>query len=293
MLGNDDAMVPFLTHRRRRRGSQTDGLPCRRSTFRLYGGGYSNRLAAAKLRKRALMARLLPTRSLRSGAPRGIRLPAGSASPAKRLKDFLLPAHESTSTYAEAFRSIYAFAVLICPLARDRTPAPTAPCTHSTGKREQCHSSAIARPGLWTGTSPATERRPTAGPRHIVQFHVPRFWKDREARLERDQCWCGSVKTSSPARPPRCFNRAPRRREVVCPLGRKLAALLRRRSTSVQRRTLPAMAGAGRSQFSPANSSSKACYWLRRRPDGRKPLVLRLNARCRPCRRGESRRCRE
>src|SRR5262245_16071624 len=81
-------------------------------------------------------------------------------------------------TYAEAFRSIYA-AVLVT--ARDRTWLDHA-VRAATGNA----SSAIlcdCEAGLdrYVPANEAPDGRPGA----IVQFHVPRFWKDREARLER------------------------------------------------------------------------------------------------------------
>lgn len=81
-------------------------------------------------------------------------------------------------TYAEAFRSIYA-SVLIT--ARDRYWLDTA-VNASTGNA----SSSIlcdCEAGLerYVSESETPDKRPGA----IVQFHVPRFHKDRETRLER------------------------------------------------------------------------------------------------------------
>jgi formylmethanofuran--tetrahydromethanopterin N-formyltransferase len=81
-------------------------------------------------------------------------------------------------TYAEAFRSIYA-SVLIT--ARDRywlDRAMTA-CTGNASSTILCDCEA----GLdrYVPDSETPDKRPGA----IVQFHVPRFHKDREARLER------------------------------------------------------------------------------------------------------------
>jgi formylmethanofuran--tetrahydromethanopterin N-formyltransferase len=81
-------------------------------------------------------------------------------------------------TYAEAFRSIYA-AVLIT--ARDRTWLDHA-------VREACGNASSSilcdcEAGL-DRYVPAGET-PDGRPGAIVQFHVPRFWKDREAKLER------------------------------------------------------------------------------------------------------------
>ncbi len=81
-------------------------------------------------------------------------------------------------TYAEAFRSVYA-SVLIT--ARDRVwlhHAVTA-CTGNASSTILCDCEAG-----WDRDVPATET-PDGRPGAIVQFHVPRFHKDREARLER------------------------------------------------------------------------------------------------------------
>lgn len=81
-------------------------------------------------------------------------------------------------TYAEAFRSIYA-SVLIT--ARDRTwlGHAVAACTGNASSTILCDCEA----GL-DRYVPASET-PDGRPGAIVQFHVPRFHKDREARLER------------------------------------------------------------------------------------------------------------
>ncbi|HEX4608436.1 MAG TPA: formylmethanofuran--tetrahydromethanopterin N-formyltransferase [Urbifossiella sp.] len=81
-------------------------------------------------------------------------------------------------TYAEAFRSIYA-SVLVT--ARDRTWLDHA-VRAATGNA----SSAIlcdCEAGLDVYVNPADT--PDGRPGAVVQFHVPRFWKDREAKLER------------------------------------------------------------------------------------------------------------
>ena len=81
-------------------------------------------------------------------------------------------------TYAEAFRSIYA-SVLIT--ARDRVwlGHAVAACTGNASSTILCDCEA----GL-DRYVPASET-PDGRPGAIVQFHVPRFHKDREARLER------------------------------------------------------------------------------------------------------------
>jgi formylmethanofuran--tetrahydromethanopterin N-formyltransferase len=117
-------------------------------------------------------------------------------------------------TYAEAFRSIYA-AVLIT--ARDRYWLDKA-IQASTGNASSailCDSEA----GL-DRYVPPTET-PDGRPGAIVQFHVPRFHKDREARLERSVLIriCQNVLTCPTAS---AFNVLPAQ-EKWFPLGRKLA----------------------------------------------------------------------
>src|SRR5437764_8925326 len=79
-------------------------------------------------------------------------------------------------TYAEAFRSIYA-AVLIT--ARDRTWLDHAvrACTGNASSTILCDCEA--------GLDHTTDATPDGRPGAVVQFHVPRFHKDREQRLER------------------------------------------------------------------------------------------------------------
>jgi formylmethanofuran--tetrahydromethanopterin N-formyltransferase len=81
-------------------------------------------------------------------------------------------------TYAEAFRSIYA-AVLVT--ARDRYWLDTAvaACTGNASSTILCDCEA----GLDRYVPPA--ETPDGRPGAVVQFHVPRFYKDREQRLER------------------------------------------------------------------------------------------------------------
>ena len=81
-------------------------------------------------------------------------------------------------TYAEAFRSIYA-AVLVT--ARDRTWLDHAvhAATGNASSSILCDCEAGLDRYLGPGDTP--DGRPGA----IVQFHVPRFWKDREQKLER------------------------------------------------------------------------------------------------------------
>ncbi|MFO0797013.1 MAG: formylmethanofuran--tetrahydromethanopterin N-formyltransferase [Gemmataceae bacterium] len=117
-------------------------------------------------------------------------------------------------TYAEAFRSIYA-SVLVT--ARDRTWLDHA-INAATGNA----SSAIlcdCEAGLdrYVDASETPDGRPGA----IVQFHVPRFWKDREAKLERSVLVrvCQNVLTCPTTA---AFNVLPAE-EKWFPLGRKVS----------------------------------------------------------------------
>lgn len=118
-------------------------------------------------------------------------------------------------TYAEAFRSIYA-AILIT--ARDRYWLDKA-INASTGNA----SSSIlcdCEAGLDRYVEPT--ETPDGRPGAIVQFHVPRFWKDRVQRLERTVL----VRVSQnvlPCATTACFNVLPADAENWFPLGRKLA----------------------------------------------------------------------
>jgi formylmethanofuran--tetrahydromethanopterin N-formyltransferase len=117
-------------------------------------------------------------------------------------------------TYAEAFRGIYA-AVLVT--ARDKTWLDHA-VRAATGNA----SSAIlcdCEAGLdrYVPLSETPDGRPGA----ILQFHVPRFWKDREARLERAVLVRVSQNVLT-CPTTACFNVLPAE-EKWFPLGRKLA----------------------------------------------------------------------
>lgn len=86
-------------------------------------------------------------------------------------------------TYAEAFRSIYA-EVLIT--ARDRYWVEQAvqACTGNASSTIMCDCEA----GLshYVGPESVTgESTPDGRPGAVVQFHVPRFWKERDKKLER------------------------------------------------------------------------------------------------------------
>lgn len=117
-------------------------------------------------------------------------------------------------TYAEAFRSIYA-SVLIT--ARDRywLGRAVAACTGNASSTILCDCEA----GLDRYVDPA--ETPDGRPGAVVQLHVPRFYKDREARLERSVLVRVSqnVLTCPTAA---VFNAMPDR-ETWFPLGRKLA----------------------------------------------------------------------
>ncbi|HUR53027.1 MAG TPA: formylmethanofuran--tetrahydromethanopterin N-formyltransferase [Gemmataceae bacterium] len=117
-------------------------------------------------------------------------------------------------TYAEAFRSIYA-AVLVT--ARDRYWLDKAinAATGNASSTILCDCEA----GLdrYVDAAETPDGRPGA----VLQFHVPRFHKDREAKLERSVLVrvCQNVLTCPTAA---CFNAMPER-ETWFPLGRKLA----------------------------------------------------------------------
>lgn len=117
-------------------------------------------------------------------------------------------------TYAEAFRSIYA-AVLVT--ARDRywLDKAVSAATGNASSTILCDCEA----GLdrYLDASETPDGRPGA----VLQFHVPRFHKDRETRLERAVLVrvCQNVLTCPTTA---CFNALPER-ETWFPLGRKLA----------------------------------------------------------------------
>jgi formylmethanofuran--tetrahydromethanopterin N-formyltransferase len=117
-------------------------------------------------------------------------------------------------TYAEAFRSITA-SVLVT--ARDRTWLDHA-VQAATGNA----SSAIlcdCEAGLDVYVDPS--QTPDGRPGAIVQFHVPRFWKDREPKLERSVLVrvCQNVLTCPTTA---AFNVLPAD-EKWFPLGRKVS----------------------------------------------------------------------
>jgi formylmethanofuran--tetrahydromethanopterin N-formyltransferase len=117
-------------------------------------------------------------------------------------------------TYAEAFRSIYA-AVLIT--ARDRywLDQAVAASTGNASSTILCDCEA----GLDRHLDPS--ETPDGRPGAIIQFHVPRFYKDREQRLERSVLVRVSqnILTCPTAS---CFNVLPAE-EKWFPLGRKVS----------------------------------------------------------------------
>ncbi len=117
-------------------------------------------------------------------------------------------------TYAEAFRSIYA-SVLIT--ARDRYWLDRAvnAATGNASSTILCDCEA----GLDRYVEAA--QTPDGRPGAIVQFHIPRFHKDREAKLERSVLVrvCQNVLTCPTTA---CFNVLPAE-EKWFPLGRKLS----------------------------------------------------------------------
>jgi formylmethanofuran--tetrahydromethanopterin N-formyltransferase len=117
-------------------------------------------------------------------------------------------------TYAEAFRSIYA-AVLVT--ARDRTWLDHAvnACTGNASSTILCDCEA----GLDRYVEPS--ETPDGRPGAVVQFHVPRFWKDRVQRLEKSVLVRVSQNVLT-CPTTACFNVLPAE-ENWFPLGRKLA----------------------------------------------------------------------
>jgi formylmethanofuran--tetrahydromethanopterin N-formyltransferase len=117
-------------------------------------------------------------------------------------------------TYAEAFRSLYA-AILIT--ARDRSWLDHA-------IRETCgnaSSSILCDCEAGLDRSVDAAATPDGRPGAIVQFHVPRFWKDREARLERAiMIRVGQNVMTCPTTA--CFNVLPAE-EKWFPIGRKVS----------------------------------------------------------------------
>src|SRR2546427_11602474 len=109
----------------------------------------------------------------------GLRLDARQTDPARRTPAVA----DVDDTYAEASRSIYA-EILIT--ARDRTWLDHAvrACTGNASSAILCDCEA----GLDRYVGPGGDESvptPDGRPGAVVQFHVPRFHKDRAQRIER------------------------------------------------------------------------------------------------------------
>ena len=122
---------------------------------------------------------------------------------------------EVEDTYAEAFRSLYA-AVLIT--SRDRTWLDHA--IHAATGNASSSILCDCEAGLdrYVDGSETPDGRPGA----VVQFHVPRFWKDRVQRLEKSVLVRVSQNVLT-CPTTACFNVLPADGENWLPLGRKLA----------------------------------------------------------------------
>jgi formylmethanofuran--tetrahydromethanopterin N-formyltransferase len=97
----------------------------------------------------------------------------------------LVAAHraEVEDTYAEAFRSIYA-EVLITACSRGWVDHAVQAATGNASSSILCDCEAGLDRHVGPGSA-TNEPTPDGRPGAIVQFHVPRFHKDRAARLER------------------------------------------------------------------------------------------------------------
>jgi formylmethanofuran--tetrahydromethanopterin N-formyltransferase len=91
---------------------------------------------------------------------------------------------EIEDTYAEAFRSIYA-EVLITARDRKWLDHAVRACTGNAASTILCDCEAGLDRYVDPGDDRSGESTPDGRPGAVVQFHVPRFFKDREARLER------------------------------------------------------------------------------------------------------------
>ena len=118
-------------------------------------------------------------------------------------------------TYAEAFRSIYA-SVLVT--ARDATwlGHTVAAVTGNASSSILCDCEAGV--DRYLGPADTPDGRPGA----VVQFHVPRFWKDRADKLERALLVRVSQNVLT-CPTTACFNVLPADGEAWFPLGRKVA----------------------------------------------------------------------
>ena len=115
-------------------------------------------------------------------------------------------------TYAEAFRSIYA-EVLITARDRHWLDIAVAAATGNASSSILCDCEA--------GVSRYTTDTPDGRPGAIVQFHVPRFWKERETKLERALLVRVSQNVLT-CPTTACFNVLPAK-EKWFPLGRKVS----------------------------------------------------------------------
>jgi formylmethanofuran--tetrahydromethanopterin N-formyltransferase len=117
-------------------------------------------------------------------------------------------------THAEAFRSIYA-EVLVTARDRQWLDTAAAAATGNASSSILCDCEA----GLSRYVAPADT--PDGRPGAVLQFHVPRFWKDREPKLERSLLVRVSQNVLT-CPTTACFNVLPAD-EKWFPLGRKVA----------------------------------------------------------------------
>jgi formylmethanofuran--tetrahydromethanopterin N-formyltransferase len=116
--------------------------------------------------------------------------------------------------FAEAFRSIYA-EVLVTARDRQWLDTAAAAATGNASSSILCDCEA----GLSRYVAPADT--PDGRPGAVLQFHVPRFWKDREPKLERSLLVRVSQNVLT-CPTTACFNVLPAD-EKWFPLGRKVA----------------------------------------------------------------------
>ena len=178
-----------------------------------------------------------------------------------------MPRAEIDDTYAEAFRSIYA-EVLIT--ARDRRWLDEAvrAATGNASSTILCDCEA----GLDRYVGPGGDESfatPDGRPGAVVQFHVPRFRKDRVEALERAVLVRVSQNVLT-CPTTACFNVLTRQRDVLQagPQGRVL-----RRRPPVPRRALRPQGLGGADPV--GRVRHRAARRLSRRADGRQPVVLR------------------
>lgn len=127
---------------------------------------------------------------------------------------------EVEDTYAEAFRSIYS-AVLITAKNRRWLDHAITACTGNASSTILCDCEA----GLDRYVGPGGDESfatPDGRPGAILQFHVPRFWKDRVQRLERSLLVRVSQNVLT-CPTTAAFNVLPADGEQWFPLGRKVS----------------------------------------------------------------------